>query len=459
MFFSASLNPKKSILISFLSGVGLLAVVGIAPTREEIQTEKKEIILESKSDENSRNGSFKRAIQEQSEHKKEKTPSLLNLRIKSEDLLEYQKDYQIRREKLGPLSQTYGKILSIKNYTPERLILNRNDSILSRSLQWKEGNSTVQASHTFQPNTFSSQIWVANNPFRSRRIHTNNLEYLDIDIPISKSVSAVFTSSSGDVFDDRRREGRMGNFALAGISLNKGDVISTRFVAGDPNLQLHSQQRSPGYFGATNVQTFKEMGFSEREASQLRSFEWQTNIKPTKSVRIQTALYNNPSMNVNQSRQQNSSMPDSGRMSMFFGEKRMIMNVKYDYQMSQQNLRQIMTQWQPQQDSASVGFIFFLDPSQKYSVYLGGNQFNIADRFQNNTNRDAPGQMPASFTASFRGKTSGREQSSFFVNFQNQPPGVWGVGMPNQMMQQDQANQGSKSFYEYATTLGLEVNF
>jgi hypothetical protein len=66
-------------------------------------------------------------------------------------------------------------------------------------------------------------------------------------------------------------------------------------------------------------------------------------------------------------------------------------------------------------------------------------------------------RSPASFTASIRGKTLDGSKSNFFLNFQNQPPGMMGLGSMNAVVPNGATN--SQSFYEYATTLGMEVNF
>lgn len=454
-----ALNPKASLLLSFLSGAGLIAVISIAPTRIEkgnssLEEMPKPTITKQRSD-----ASFQRAIEKREKRKED--DSLLNLKISPQDLKEYSEEIRHYREKLGNFHPRFSKVFSVKNYTAGETSFRTQLDPTMKSIQWEENGISLDASYTSTGNRWSiltnPQGGFGNSNFSSlpRHSYIRRLEFFELDVPISGSLSAVMTTSSRDVFDDRQKDTRGGSLALAGFSFNKGKKLSTRFVAGDSNLQINRQGYRSSYMGATQVQRLRDPGFNERESTGLHTFEWQTNLNPTKGVRVQTAIYNTPSRNISQNN--SSTMPDSGRMSLFLGEKRVILNLKYDYQMPQKDTRLAMREWSPQKDSASVGLIFFLDPSQYYSVYLGGNQFNISDRAGSSQNGNSA-KMPATFSASFRGKSKTNQNSNFFLNFQNQPPGAWGLGVSEQTLQQT-GDPGSKSFYEYATSMGMELSF
>jgi hypothetical protein len=459
MLFRA-LNPKSSLVLSFLSGAGLIAVISLAPTKNEkgnyiMEEPPKQVITRRTSD-----SSFQRAIEKREQKKEDDT--LLNLKLTPQDLKEYTDEIRYYREKLGNYHPGFSKIFSVKNFSAGQTSFRTHLDPTSRSIQWKEEDISVEASYTTSGGRWS--ILSDSQEMRSTSFNTlprhsyiRRLEFFELDVPISESLSAVMTTSSRDTFDDRQKDVRGGSLALAGISINKENILSTRLVAGDSNLQLNKQAYTPGYMGATHVQKLRDPGFNERESTGLHTFEWQTNLNPTKGVRVQTAIYNTPSRNTSRSNMSN--MPDSGRMSLFLGEKRVILNLKYDYQMPQEDTRLAMSQWSPQKDSASLGLIFFLDPSQYYSVYLGGNQFNIANRTQGSSENRTSARLPASFSASFRGKSKTNQNSNFFLNFQNQPPGAWGLGLSQQSLQQNSGNPGSKSFYEYATSMGMELSF
>jgi hypothetical protein len=456
------LNPNYSLLVSLFSGVGLLAVVTLAPTQEENENQHQ------KGQSIDPNPGFYEEVKSRQERAKnpnyydKKSSQIFRIKITPQELEDYSRSLSIKNNLWSYQGKNPTRMLQISNFRSNSLNLGSIDPNM-KILNWKQdrifANVALSNSDEFNPSSFN---WTQKD-YRltdSRALGSNRIKNMELSYAINRSLSAVFTSSSRDVFDDRQRDSEGKNFALAGISLSSGDSISTRFVAGDTNFQLNRSQEYSQAMRMSSYANMRDIGISEKDRMSQRTFEWQTNFKPSKSIMIQTAVYNN-SYNANNTGSANSSPSnnslDSGRMSVFFGKKNIILNVKYDYRLGQQDLRSVLNQWEPKQDAASMGFILFLDPSQKYSIYLGGNQFNIANQNGIARNNNSNSRTPASFTASIRGKTLDGSKSNFFLNFQNQPPGMMGLGSMNSVVPNGTSN--SQSFYEYATTLGMEVNF
>jgi len=444
------MNLKSSILISIVSGAGLLAIVSLAPTIGE-NRENRIPVSEI------RNNPFRRNLERAQKNPTEVGKPLLNLRIDPEELLRFSKQNEIGfRDVLGAGGFERSRSLDIQNFQWDRGFRNVREEFLKRSFYGKMGmmEFDAQISGIAPKEMYQEPIWGKYNRASFRNfVSPQSLDFLDLKVPISSSASAVFSFSSGDAFDGRNQASQFANYAFAGVQFKTNSVLSTRILAGDRYIAINRMNPS---FKGSPTQEFRRMGWDERESTRLQSFEWQANLQPTKSIRLQTAIFNSPT-----ERNWNSgtSLPDSGRMSLFLGEKNLFLNLRYTYQMSEQNQRNLLSSWQPKQDSASLGFLFFLDPLHSYSLYIGGNQFNIAERIQDTPNPNQSSKLPPSFTASLRGKTGASENSNFFVNFQNQPPGIWGLGIPAFHQGQNLETTSLKSFYEYATTLGLEVNF
>jgi len=459
MKFPSILNPQSSILVSLFSGVGLLALVSIAPVQDD--SDYKDTLQEET------NPGFydeikRRDNREKNSIDKENSSSqVFRLRITSKDIEDYSKSLSQSNRDWSYSGRKPNQILDISNFKSNRHFVGSNDP-RTKILQYDYGDIKLNLSMDSSTDNFSVNRPLYNTDPRFSDIRSNNtnqVRNMELGYAITKSMSAIVTTSSRDVFDDRQRDAEVKNYALAGINLSAGDSVSTRFVAGDANFQLNRNQNQLNSIRSSYGNNFRDVGVSEKDRSNQRTFEWQTNFKPTKSVMIQTAVFNNAN-NVNSSSGSSSNQGlDSGRMSVFFGKKNVILNMKYDYKLNSTDLRSVMSQWEPKQDAASLGFIVFLDPAQKYSIYLGGNQYNIANQNGLIKNNTSDGRTPASFTASIRGKTNDGSKSNFFLNFQNQPPGMMGVGYLNTAAATLNPGTNSKSFYEYATTLGMEVNF
>jgi hypothetical protein len=456
------LNPNYSLMVSLFSGVGLLAVVALAPTKEENENQHQHEKAKETNPGFYEEVKNRQEISKNPNYQDRNSSQILRLRITPQELEEYSRSLSLRNNLWSYQGNNPNQILQVSNFRSNLLNLGSNDPN-TKFLNWKQdrvyANVALANSDEFNPSVFNwnQKIYRMTD---SRPFGANRVKNVELSYAINRSISAVFTTSSRDLFDDRQRDSDAKNYALAGISLSSGDSISTRFVAGDTNFQLNRSQEYSPTMRMSSYANMRDIGISEKDRMSQRTFEWQTNFKPSKSIMIQTAIYNN-SYNANVVNNANSTPAtntlDSGRMSVFFGKKNIILNVKYDYKLGQQDLRSVLNQWEPKQDAASLGFILFLDPSQKYSIYLGGNQFNIANQNGIARNNNSSSRSPASFTASIRGKTLDGSKSNFFLNFQNQPPGMMGLGSMNAVVPNGATN--SQSFYEYATTLGMEVNF
>ncbi|TGL02061.1 hypothetical protein [Leptospira levettii] len=181
-------------------------------------------------------------------------------------------------------------------------------------------------------------------------------------------------------------------------------------------------------------------------------FEYQGNFSASPFLKVQTSVYNvktdNPVV---------SSGIDGGKFSFFFGSDKIQLNLRYNYVNQRPNASNGQLSFIPAQDIASLGFIFFLGPSKNYSLYVGNQIFNVFNDPLLQV-RDQNGRSPETFSASFRGKHPGKLKTTFFLNFQNQfyKDGML-VGVPGGYMVGNAFN--GKSFYEYVTSLGMEVAF
>jgi hypothetical protein len=459
MKFAGIFNLQSSILVSLLSGVGLLAVIAIAPVQDDSVMKGN---FQEDPDPGFYNEIKKRESRETNQFKQAKESSqVFQLRITPKDLESYTRQLNQSEMNWSYSGRSSSQILNISNFKSNRYFVGSNDP-RTKMFQYNNGDVKLNLSMDYSTDNFSFNRPIYNTDFRFNDIRSNNsnqIRNMELGFAINRSLSAVVTTSSRDVFDDRQRDAEAKNYALAGINLSAGNSISTRLVAGDTSFQINRNQNQLNSFRSSNGNNFVDVGISEKDRISQRTFEWQTNFRPSKSVMVQTAVFNNASNANSISNSSNGTTLDSGRMSVFFGKKNVILNVKYDYKLNSTDLRSVMSQWEPKQDAASLGFIVFLDPAQKYSLYLGGNQYNIANQNGLIRNNTSDAKTPPSFTASIRGKTNDGSKSNFFLNFQNQPPGMMGVGYLNSSVAPLNPGTNSKSFYEYATTLGMEVNF
>lgn len=198
---------------------------------------------------------------------------------------------------------------------------------------------------------------------------------------------------------------------------------------------------------------FRQLETNKRTLYDPKSlFEYQGNFSASAFLKVQTSLY--------QSKVENpisTYANDGGRFSFFFGSDKVQLNLRYNYIHQRPTSANGQLGFIPAQDIASLGLIFFLDPSKNYSLYVGNQIFNVFNDPMLQV-RDQNGRSPETFSASFRGKHPGKLKTTFFLNFQNQfyKDGML-VGVPGGYMVGNAFN--GRSFYEYVTSLGMEVAF
>ncbi len=437
------ISPKSSVLVSVLSGMGLLALVSIAPVEEQFDSTApfENIQWELQEADKSPGKSEMLARRPKKDNLVTfnlTSPSYTSSRLKNSSSW----DFPFRESIASSFSKNNSNLDLFGDKADLQGLYAERDNIQIKG-QFLSG--TLPVSPLGQFNNRESSLSEKNNDrFGANR----RLESYEVSVPLAANVGAVLVGANSELGGDRFREQR--NLAMAGVSIRTGDFFQARVLTGDLTTSGSPQallNNTPLSFNRTN------QDMARREDIQ-RLYEWQATFVPSDFVKVQTSIYNQRNETTFAS-----SNPDGGKVSLFFGGQQVQINLRYNYLA---NRREIGTftanSFNPSQDLASLGFILFLDKSQNYSVYVGNSFYNVLNDPINRV-RDGSGRSPSTFTASFRGKT--RESTSFFMNFQNQfymdgmIPGLPG-GMALQALQF--RGQG-RSFYEFATALGLEVTF
>lgn len=276
------------------------------------------------------------------------------------------------------------------------------------------------------------------SPLRSINSH-------EVKFPIVGNFGGVVQGSLTEFTDGRQRQSR--SVSLAGLSIGgNSDFFQAKILAGDLVQQTQST------YSSLAMNQIRPTDPLKREAESQRIYEWQANFRPSDYVKFQTAIYNQRQENT-----LNITQPDGGKLSLFFGGKTMQLNLKYNYMTNRRAFGGGSDSiFNPTTDLATLGFLFFLDPSQNYSIYLGNSFYNVFNDPLNRV-RDAQGKTPSTFSASFRGRA--RDSTSFFLNFHNQffYDGMM-PGLPGTLAGQGMRFQG-RTFYEVGGALGLEIFF
>ncbi|WP_246047137.1 hypothetical protein [Leptospira ognonensis] len=436
------ISPQNSVIISLLSGVGLLAVVSIAPVKSTdssvpmLPIEKEQILKEGKSNIESSLIKEKEIV-----YSSKKAPAQAEFHLNASISETLRLEATSFEETFLP-SQSEGRISSIRSQTDwdlyenrigEKKIFFQKDGLVMRAI----GNPS-----SLYPQ-FSRRDFSPVDRYTSRRGDAYELQYA-----ITPNIGAVVQGSSYDQIGDDRSRGQR-NVAMAGISLQSGDLFQAKVLTGDSSYV----NSSPSTTSFNPLNPNRPNDISRRERDDVKQlYEWQANFTPSDYFKLQTSVYNQRTEN-----SLNMSSPDGGKVSVFMGGKKVQLNVRYNYLTNRNGAGNQNGQiFNPSQDLASLGVIVFLDQSQRYSIYVGNNFYNVLNDPVNQV-KDASGKSPSTFTASFRGKNPASTKSSFFFNVQNQfykdgallgVPGMTPLGIV----------QG-KSFYEYATSLGVDVAF
>lgn len=271
-----------------------------------------------------------------------------------------------------------------------------------------------------------------------------DLKLMELSYRLSANVTANVRSGANDNYGDDRLQ--ILPTTMAGLSFGNSKMISAGFMTGE--------SRTANYY-TNNVNMASPAQYLAREDQMLTKdpdrrnlFELHTNISPTKNIQFQTGVYNSNRAILNEG------ASEGARVAMQVGFGFLIFNLKYNF--SSDNMMRSGFRADPSlnaKDYGGVGLTFFLDPSRRYSLYLGNNFYNlmVPVRYAEGTGREA---QPTSFAASFRGK-SPLSNGIFFLNFRNQ-------------YNKDQlySNFGlfripvySQINLDYATSLGIELSF
>ncbi|GBF51953.1 hypothetical protein LPTSP4_34910 [Leptospira ryugenii] len=435
-------SPQSSVTISLVSGLGLLAVVSIAPVRnpeskwQEIQSEPLRFSPQKKAD----HPSFGNGDNALTETGRELDPNEFDLNTSvAEGLRNERQDWNSANFSF----ESDLKVQSVRQSSDWDLYQNQ---IGEKKIYFQQDGIVLRALGQ-QSSLYQSSLRRENLPWD--RLSQRRFESFEFQYPITQTLGAVIQSGSYDFTDDRNRYQR--NIAMAGISIKGGDFFQAKVLTGDSNVTTTSMYSA---YNNNPLSQVRPSEFLRKESDVRQLYEWQANFTPSDYFKIQTSVFNQRTESTN-----NLSSPDGGKVSLFFGGRQVQMNVKYNYLSSRlpnSGLSQSGS-FNPNQDLASLGVIVYLDQAQRYSFYLGNNFYNIFNDPLNQV-RDANGRSPSTFSASIRGKNPNSSRSSFFLNFQNQfyKDGMI-IGVPG-VMPLGGAQQG-RSFYEYATSLGVDVTF
>ncbi len=424
--FRSIINPLyASILVSLLSGVGLVLVLAIAPPTKETYPPTNNTGIYAK------------------QPLSKKLPNLEVDPEKEEPLQEPTKDKFIPIDGSSRLPFSLPK--PQYSYSAKTIAFNRL------------GSSPMYDQGTYPDYYYSIQeprlsIKTVSRPllhelsftrmYRPESFYAKQEEIraLNISYSLSQNVSAQVRSSIMDFSTEVQTQ----RVNMAGIHFSSGKQIATKFFAG-------SATTLPAYH-IPNYTSFTEKNYYRNGMNAgNRMFEWQTILTPSKYFGLETSLYN-LDMNQNAVDPQGK---EGAKVSVFFGMKFLLVNLKYNYLTNDLlgSINQVKASTNASTDFATLGLTLFLDKSKQYSLYLGNQYHNIATPINTIRTTQIPGSN--SFTAMFRGKSEHLFNSTFFVNFRNQSYkdlifsniGVYRLPIYSQ------------SSLEYATALGLELNW
>ncbi|MCE9501866.1 MAG: hypothetical protein K8R21_15405 [Leptospira sp.] len=481
--FHKVINPKISILISALSGIGFVALIAIAPVRRSIS--HKNSIENSKNETvesefsmisgKSNNGSSSVAVGGNSSASENSagTTDKSNYFVINPASELFLKQNELETNQTGISALDSAKIDQVQKFG----ILQNFVPVQGETVSfYKNGNMTVNSI------VGSGMAFVDVDKRLSARDQKNTglyenqsqLKNFEMSYSLSRGLSAIVKSSTMDFYDDRSKDKTL---ALAGLNISGGNIFSTRVLAGETNL---GSQNNSGFIGGlpANFYPTSRSEFRDKDDNS-KVMEWQASITPAKFVSFQTALFN-----TRRGGESDLMAPDGGRVSMFVGLKYLALNIKYNY-INDEKLKNPNRIFDPKSDTAAVGLTLFLDKNKNYSLYVGNN-FNNVLGAQTNPGAAVPqggvtfanyGQVISalnsalnpvyngftqnnspnlsSFSASFRGKASSSSNTTFFFNFKNQltKSTIYSNFGPYQFPLVSQVN------FDYATALGLELAF
>lgn len=407
MFRLLSWKIIKSVFIAIFSGLGMIALLWIFPTK----TEQKKFFTSSFPRQNS-------SQTKENFHLMKKTnPSFETTQQSQEDknfhLYFYQKEFALRNDQFSfqrldiENQNLYGYSFSNNN-----LHLNISSNFTSRNFQEKTLFSEFQSNQRL--GNYYTHVNYKIYPYLSTEI---NLQHNTYTFHLNGDYSSLIT----------------------GIQLKPNRYFSTSFFTGETFL----------YWNLNRNQNFV-LNYLDNpyvEASERRNrFELKTEFRPIKNLFFQTSVYNTEQFydEINSTR---------GTKFVFgYGLDFLQLSLKYNY-LGNHNFRsgRIFENNPQSRDAGGVGITIFLDKRKDLSLYLGNNYFNLfnSPRYEDKNN---PLPYMTSFTASLRGRTL--QRGFLFFNLRNQ------VSRDLQYINFGNLRLPTQSTYQdTATSLGLEIWF
>lgn len=434
-------NPRISLIISLLSGVGFVMLLAIAPTKDEKQHD---------------------TIPSTKQRDKPKRPALKNKKENEQSILNTEKDntyFAIQpKRKIKKLFEKDNSYTSMTGFYYS--INNLNNQFLEPFFLFKGENTTFYSDSKINFIGTTKRNFIGNHPkynmfigkdgqFYEAIPPNSELKRFEINYKLNSSVSAVMKTSSFDMYDERF--GTHSVIPMVGFNFSKGEKISTKITAGDSySTSLNSTNIENYLYGYYNNPVVLQ---NREDKLYFRVFEWQTNVQATKNLAFQTSIYN--SWRDNNSISVNSNNPEGARLAVSYGLKFIVLNLKYNY-----NSNYMFKGFKPPSedstasDYAGFGFTLFIDAAHKYAIYIGNNYYNLVTNNLYNTNSLIP-PTTTSFVASLRGQNSQFFNTTFFINFKNYYYKNYyytNIGL-------FRLNTLTKEYSEYSTSMGLELSF
>ena len=311
-------SPQSSVIVSLLSGAGLVAIVSLAPVRQFDGVDAPSPWIRS-SQPKSDTPLFHDSLDSDNPRQYGNTdsvhpnPNEFSLRAPiSEELL----DKNNKWENSGLVAESESLSSSIRKRTDWDLYSNR---VGERKVFFQKDGLVMRGF-----SSSSAQNWT---PFRrdsylADRYGFRRNDSYEIQYSITSNIGAVVQGGAYDHFDDRSREQR--NVAMAGVSVKTGDFFSARMLTGDSNYAVNTPVSS---FNYNPLSPNRPNDISRRERDDIKQvYEWQANFTPSDYFKLQTSVYNQRAEN-----SVNLSSPDGGKVSLFAGNQRIQMNVRYNY--------------------------------------------------------------------------------------------------------------------------------
>jgi hypothetical protein len=434
MYKFSILNAKYSLLASILSGIIFIALLAIVPVHTKKKS--KDSILDDTiiyTKDRRRTNSLKQNTD----------TSFYKIPLLKERMLQKSEDTYLSGTSLAQEfsldrefnQRSFGNKKEILNFENDQYTIFKKEKVSVAAISDSRSANTI-LEYKYQ------QKFVDQNYFQESRNAT--LKNVDLAYNLNSSVSANIRSSNFDTFDDRLRQFP----TTSGGMTYSNKYISSGFTAGETNFTNASRFAQANFLNGNYFYRDIDNFNRDIEKQNKSIFEWQTSFTPTKNFLLQTTIFNSNKALINETNAQ-----EGARFSLAYGLQNVILNVRFNY-LSDNLMRTFTRPDFPtinNRDFAALGFTFFIDSAKKFSVYLGNSYHNIITvrtSEANNINQ-------TSFSASIRGRTNDKYNTTFFLNFKNNYSkeffysniGVFRIPINSQLN------------LDYATSIGLELSF